>query len=101
MNSLLCKLLFYQLQSIGFFSEPVTTPAASMRGAGVIGTYGRWLKESLNLLKENGYIAYDGYTVTLLTDQRRTAAQSGMSGMPINACFPMGSLRKLNWPRRR
>ncbi|MGG3111556.1 beta-ketoacyl synthase N-terminal-like domain-containing protein [Bacillus velezensis] len=70
MNSLLCKLLFYQLQSIGFFSEPVTTPAASMRSAGVIGTYGRWLEESLNLLKENGYIAYDGYTVTLLTDQR-------------------------------
>ncbi|GER89945.1 polyketide synthase PksM [Dictyobacter vulcani] len=66
MDTLLCKLLFAQLQTAGLFAEQTFTAASLIAKHKLHSLYTRWLEESLMVLSQHHYLQQEGevYRVT-------------------------------------
>ncbi|GBF33017.1 malonyl CoA-acyl carrier protein transacylase [Desulfocucumis palustris] len=65
LDSLLCKLLWGQLQSLGFFIKENTLIADLKAKTGLRNLYHRWLEESIAVLARHNYLKYDGASCTV------------------------------------
>ncbi|MBY9081324.1 SDR family NAD(P)-dependent oxidoreductase [Paenibacillus sp. HN-1] len=88
LDSLLCKLLLGQLQSIGLFTEKETAAADFKANTAISGLYDRWLEESIAVLIQNEYITYDGAVYSVLASTRQ---------LDIKAIWNEWDRKKANW----
>lgn len=65
MNRLLCRLLWGQMQQMGFFNTEKISVKDFIEQKDVLSVYGRWMEETASVLAREGYLVFDGggYTV--------------------------------------
>jgi polyketide synthase PksN len=59
MNRLLCRLLWGQMQQMGLFDTKSIKVKNLKEEKGILSIYGRWLEETLEVLKREGYLIFD------------------------------------------
>ena len=87
MDEYLCRLLWGQLQSIGFFKDKNPVPSSLKKQIGWCDLYDRWLEESIAILTRNNYLAGDGQTYSV----------TGTAAMDIAAVWKEWDCRKVAW----